>query len=498
MSLGPLVVGVLALTTASASAVRAPEEATHAQETVVYPTGDPAQDVENVRAAVRGGGRVLLKATDLAGNPQVFHFGDFPVAAESLNHFGSGWVALGTAGEIVAVPVGGGTEYISLGNDVQLLGETVGDAMTTIHGGISPVRNFERKNIPGIGIEFVFGLSNLRIEGIRFTESAQSSIFTSQRSWRPEIQAVLGDRGIELTIDIKRNEFVDLKPALVFRWSVIAALIAGSPGPTNVAGNRVHLTSGKWDDAERTYERSLGLSPRPELWEGFSIHDLFATATIEDNRLEGGDTGMLVARGGSEFVRLAGNTVQLRPEGLVGIWLLANHSYLVERNTVVAPGTNPDGIFILARDATAGINGSTVRHNRVVMDGSWFGAISFYGPGSNNYFGQNTVEGSAAYALGLVADPSDPPTAVATSNAFAGNNIAGFQPLDSPIFGSGAHVFFDVNTRDNVFAGYSGIVRDLGLNNSITGTPHRGHGPGEELREALKKREELLRHFRER
>ena len=50
---------------------------------------------------------------------------------------------------------------------------------------------------------------------------------------------------------------------------------------------------------------------------------------------------------------------------------------------------------------------------------------------------------------------------------------------------SGADVFFDVTANNNVLAGNSGIVKDLGQNNSVSGVPRKGYGPGRTLRDAL-------------
>ena len=46
-----------------------------AAATVVYPTGSYPLDVQNVQAALDGGGTVLLKATNAAGVPTAFDFG---------------------------------------------------------------------------------------------------------------------------------------------------------------------------------------------------------------------------------------------------------------------------------------------------------------------------------------------------------------------------------------------------------------------------------------
>jgi hypothetical protein len=82
----------------------------------------------------------------------------------------------------------------------------------------------------------------------------------------------------------------------------------------------------------------------------------------------------------------------------------------------------------------------------VVLDGSEFGGISLIGRGAWNVFADNRVEGSAACALGLVADFFEP-QALATRNVFVGNQVSQFVPRDSAYYGTGAHVFFDAHTR---------------------------------------------------
>lgn len=98
------------------------------------------------------------------------------------------------------------------------------------------------------------------------------------------------------------------------------------------------------------------------------------------------------------------------------------------------------------------------------MDGSDYGGISLVGAGSTNFFVGNRVEGSAAYAFGLISDFFEPDSA-ATTNFFVGNRLSSFTPRDSSVYGAGVHVFFDANTRRNVFVGKSGTVRDLGQDN---------------------------------
>jgi hypothetical protein len=433
---------------------------TDAATTVVYPTGDPAYDVPAVRAAVQAGGTVLLKARDAAGIPRAFDFGDYPVGG--IDWDSAGHVALGTSGEVIEVTRGASRFYLSLGNDVRLVGETRGTAMTTIRGGTIPIRNFEPRLLPGVGERTVFGIGNLTVQGIRFNESALQSIYTTQLGSLPEVRAVLQARNVQPRTELSGNEFLDVQPAFGGAWYALAAVTDGPAGPVDVQDNVVRFTPGRWDADERAYELANGLDPTLEIWEGISIADLHAPGEVARNRVSGVDIGVLVYFEGSDVVRIGDNWIELRPDGFFGISCQANHQYLVERNTVIARGTYPDGIYLWARDQTAGINNSTVRGNRVVMDGSDYGGISLFGAGRLNVFVGNRVEGRAAYALGLVADA---PEGVATTNSFVGNQISSFTPRDSGWYGAGAHVFFDVHTRGNVFVGKSGTVKDLGQEN---------------------------------
>jgi hypothetical protein len=465
-------------------------------QAVVYPTGDPVQDVSSVRDAVRGGGTVLLRATDARGQPRAFDFGDFPVSAINWNDSGSGWVALGISGEIVPVTIGSFIVYVSIGNDVRLLGETTeGGVKTTVRGGTIPIRNFAQQIIPGVGERYVFGLATLTVEGIRFEESALQSIYTTQLGSFSEIRALVDQRGLDLSINIRGNEFIDVQPALDRFWYALAAVTDGPAGSVRVEENRARFTSGRWDEDERAYELAYGLPRGPEIWEGFSIADLNSPGSLARNNLHGVDVGLLVYFEGNDVVRIVDNQVELRPEGFFGIACQANHTYLVEGNTVIASGANPDGIVLYGTDLAMGINRSTVRHNRVVLDGSDFGGISLFGGGTSNYLAQNQVEGSGAYALGLVSD-FFAPDGVATENSFAGNQISLFSPRDSAVYGTGAGVFFDTHSQANILVGHSGTVKDLGQGNFVTGTVQGGPSPGHALSDALAAKRELLRYLR--
>lgn len=87
-----------------------------AKPTIVYPTGAFPTDGINVQAAADQGGTVLLKATNRQGKPTAFNFG-----TPDPNHGGTSCSVAGVT--------------VNLNTDVAILGEQVGQKMTTINGG---------------------------------------------------------------------------------------------------------------------------------------------------------------------------------------------------------------------------------------------------------------------------------------------------------------------------------------------------------------------------
>ena len=60
--------------------------------------------------------------------------------------------------------------------------------------------------------------------------------------------------------------------------------------------------------------------------------------------------------------------------------------------------------------------------------------------------------------------------AIAAGNLFPLNGSSGFTPRYSPVCGAAAHVFFDANTRNDLFIGRSGRVKDLRQDNVFVPT----------------------------
>jgi parallel beta-helix repeat protein len=126
-------------------------------QTEVYPTGNAADDVSNVQAAVDLGGTVLLKATDASGNPQYFNFG--------------------TAGGAYGL-------YVEVNNDVVIKGEagsiTLPDGRmtdrTAIYGGGAGTQCHEAGN-PDLRGAFTAMAGNFEISGLWLDSSVFSGIF---------------------------------------------------------------------------------------------------------------------------------------------------------------------------------------------------------------------------------------------------------------------------------------------------------------------------------
>jgi hypothetical protein len=442
--------------------------------TVVRPTGDPAQDLANVQAAVDRGGTVLLKATDASGTPRAFDFGDYPVGTYNWNYFGNprGYVALGTAGEIVPVdfvtPSGASqTAYVSINNDVRLRGESDAGVTTTIRGGTIPVRNFAPRDVLGHGTQFVYGLSSMTVEGIRFEGSTLQSIYTFGARDVPEVNAALAARHVDIEIVIRRNQFVDLKPTYddYFQlWYTLGAVTDRPQGPVTVVGNVRRQAPGLWTAAERDYEQANGIVGASELFESFSIAGLDFRGVISGNDIQDTYIGPLVYQGGSSPVWIEHNRVRLQRDGAVAIACYANHTYHVSHNTILLSGAYPDGILVWPDDDSVGIQKSEITHNRIVQDGSDYGGISLYGASSNNLVADNTVEGSGAYAFGLLDGGSGAPQ---RNNTFVNNRLSRFAPRMSAYFGFATDVFFDRTAADNVFIGCAPSVIDLGTGDKV-------------------------------
>ncbi len=372
---------------------------------VVHPTGVFPSDVQIVQAAVDHGGIVLLKAVDTEGNPLPFNFGPATAAG--------GWVALTT--------------------DVTILGEAVGEAVTTIDGGYAPFRGFTPIRSAFRGIFFraprttaiYIGASS----GFEFIRNRISGV--TGEPWFPGVlkgQGIwLGGLGVpELitgTILIEDNTIEDIQAQLGYGVALLAF-----EAQMRLARNRI----------------------RGAATAGIFVALHAGPALVEDNYVEPGPS------------RYPGSP----PDIGNGIWVLEPQGgpTYIRRNQVVCVNPMADGIVLngdtfVSAEVNA-VQNSVVENNQVTMHNSVYGGISIYGLASHNYVGHNHILGDGGYALQIVG--FDVIGSAAVSNAFVANNTTGFR-------GSIADVFFDVNAMNNTLIGRSGTVIDLGVGNLITG-----------------------------
>jgi hypothetical protein len=383
--------------------------------TIVRPTGNFPTDVEIVQAAADAGGTVVLKATDAQGAPRAFNFG---------------------------LPQPGGGSVI-IRRAVTILGESVGNHVTTIRGGYFPLRG-------------IFATGRIVVRGIFFDGPGGNGfnfIFSDSAEFSSNvITGVVGDvlpngtsEGIGVFGFMYSGEFV-IADNVIDGFDADSAdgilLIDGAEA--SILRNEIHGSHSG----------------------GIAIFFPSALVTIEDN---------LVVTGPGDPSFLGGN-------GISGVGSLPGGNFHITGNRVEAENPLADGIAVFG-EGSQPIVGAVIEKNEVLMHDSLFGAISLYDSVSDTYVGQNRAEGTGAFAL--QASTFGP---LQSSNTFIGNNIARFE---SDI----ADVFLDFDTEDTVLVGFSGTVIDLGTNNSVTGFTKLGPGAhlGQQISAAQAQRRELIK-----
>ena len=380
--------------------------AADAPDRVVFPTGEVSTDVQNVQAALDAGGTIRLKATNVSGMPTPFNFG--------------------TAAGV----------FIS--RDVAILGETHHSDMTTIHGGVLPIRGF----VP----------VQSKIRGIHFHE--------------PRGTAVLIAASTGLTID--GNKITHSIGIPVGGFTQAAGIHVEGDGKGAIAGT-VLIKDNVIDQVDG------------EKGNGIEVLLLDAEARVTGNEIRGVNTNGILVSGNTRPVWIEHNLVVPGPErfpnvsagngiSVTNLFALQPQAPVyIRHNTVICDNPFADGIALFQMD------GMLITKNRVVMHNVLFGGISLYEDISNTYVGQNRVEGAGAYALDVVFFGLG--KSINQSNTFKGNNISTFQ-----------------STIADVFLDFSGTVIDLDVDNPITGFSNSGadRASGDQISEAKKRKRELL------
>jgi hypothetical protein len=376
-----------------------------ATSTVVYPTGVFPNDVANVQAALNLGGTIILKAVNAAGEPTAFNFG----TPELL------------PGRRVLVST-----------DVSIIGEQSGSAMTTIQGGLEPIRC----NVP----------VQLTIQGIYFNGPLGDAIEIGASTGA----VIIGNR-IDSVVPIRfpRFSFGDGIDVSAFDASHTIT------GKIVVSGNVItNLTA--------------------DCCAAIQFDSVSAESEITGNVVKSFSTiGILAIRSGQTSVLIANNLVVPGPDFLVSASIFIDGNpqaaFLVTDNVVVSDNLVADGILVggLFSEGTVA---PAVRRNHVTMHNSQFGGISIYGQVTGAVLEENEIDGDSAFALQIAEGFS--PTQVATSNRLQGNNISHTTP-------SIADIYLGTNTHRNEVLGQCSSVIDLGAGNFVTcGRLTTGQGQG--------------------
>lgn len=132
--------------------------------------------------------------------------------------------------------------------------------------------------------------------------------------------------------------------------------------------------------------------------------------------------------------------------------------------------------------------GHTVSKNKIHM--APISATGIYSEGHDNYFGQNKISGSGWIAFCLGYNGS---SIIPYNETLQANNVNQFSPTEY------WHFYLHFGTHDNLIIG-SGMGHntyvDNGVNNRITGVTPMAGGIGQDLSEAIKKRNEELKEAR--
>jgi hypothetical protein len=396
---------------------------------VVYPTGRWPIDVFHVRNAVNGGGTVLLKATNTAGQPTAFNFGTPEEAHSPLN-------------------------AVELTTDVNIVGERVGSNVTTIQGGLDPIRSRVPVKSRIQGIDFEGPLAH----AIQISASTGSDIIANR------IKSVVP---ITLSVGFTESDGIDVSP------NDDPSAITGT---IRIADNVIENLPGDFANA-------------------IQCDSVAAAIEITGNTINLGE-GHHSIQGKGIFVFRSHSSV-LIDQNVVGpdmadagiqIWGDADAVYHVSRNTVICENPFADGIIAVGGFRTGGTVGAVIEKNQVTMHNSLFGGISLYDLVTGAYVGENKIEGDGAFAL-LADEIFGDPANIASANRFEGNDIANFTS-------SVADAYFGTNTQDNVYVGDCSSVIDLGVNNSVTsGQLTSGNLIGDQMATAHARKKKLLQMF---
>lgn len=379
----------------------APAVVNAAAPTVVYPTGQWPADVSSVQAAANTGGTVLLKAVNTSGVPTAFNFG--------TPEFLPG-------------------RHVLFETDVEVHGEQVGNARTTIQGGLGPFRGLSpvRREFHNIdfsgGMDWAIGIGaskdRLEISGVHVRHVIPAPFSAS--FFQAQGITISGGQVTDVSgmIVIEDND-IDLSDATTDL--VYGVQLDTVSGKVSIKNN--HVTIGQSQGGELDSEGILAVR----------CHD---DVLIMENSIKAGAYAL---------------------DGIGGVGT-PDANFKISNNVVTSEGLQADGIALLG-DSTqfGGVVRGVIAENDVTVHNTVSG-ISLYGLVSGVTVRDNTIAGRAAYALRITQgfDPSD----MATQNLFRGNEVSDFKA-------GTADVFLDINSSSNIVLDSCGTSIDLGTGNVV-------------------------------
>ena len=406
-----------------------------AATTIVYPTGVNPTDVLNVQAALNNGGTVLLKAVNQAGKATSFNFGTWNAS--------------------VNIPA---NSSVNLVTNVTITGESVGGNRTTIAGGVSPIYEASAQ-------------VKASISGIKFV-NPQWCAFN-----------ILQSAGIT----IANNEVAGVLPFLngsgYTESSGIYLNGAGNSftGNVSVTGNYIHGLDGEYEFGLLAYAVTTSMN-----YVGNTIQAGFATdaaaGDVDCEALAVGHcpgasniTGNNIQMGpgiGYEGIALYGNTTGaatiLANEVTVNAASICHEAIGVNgtvgpvqivANSIDCASSYAEGISLVGDIYRGTVSNVTVGLNAIDIDNSYFGAIGLYGAVTKCSISLNLITGSSYYGVSSNSDGG--PAEIISSNSFLSNLFLGYSA-------TGATVFFDTTTQNNVWRGpYTSVINN-GTGNSIS------------------------------
>lgn len=307
---------------------------------------------------------------------------------------------------------------VELTHDVFIRGESIGRDHTIVRGGNIPFRGFDRP------VRSV-------IQGIHFDGPGVAAVDLAMSS------------GAEFSFNrVTRVAGVDVGGAT----EGIGFLAFGS----DVTGDLI-VTDNVIDGFTSDYR------------EGILLISVAARVRILRNVVHGAHTGIAaisvssitidrneIATGVAADPAFAGNSIvaaQLDPGARITI----------TRNLVRCDDPNGAGIVLFTNARVNPITGAVIAGNHVTMSASIWAGVELSGSVTDSLVVGNRIDGSGPYALWL--SPSSDPADLASRNIAVANDVTAFRPTI-------AHVFLDVNTRENLVVS-RGTIIDRGIGNRI-------------------------------